>query len=237
MFVTIPPVDARLIDARLQPAYLAGHLAGSVSLQLPGPSPRMRSDEDLARLRRDLEDLNADLGLKRGTPVVLYEETMTQAMARTAFLLALAGNDVRLWLEGWQDQKLTREPFEPEPGEPWIDFRREYLLTADEALAHPRMFDIRTPEEHRGIAWSPCCFRGGRIPGSTFVPQERFLTPEGLLTDLGLSEGDDVGVYCHTGTRSAIAFWMLRSLGVRARNYLGSMHEWTREEDLPLERG
>jgi 3-mercaptopyruvate sulfurtransferase SseA len=29
---------------------------------------------------------------------------------------------------------------------------------------------------------------------------------------------------------------MLRALGYDARNYVGSWHEWSRHDDLPLER-
>ena len=75
---------------------------------------------------------------------------------------------------------------------------------------------------------------GGRIPGSKNAPLELFLSPEGLLERLGLQPGQEVGVYCHSGARSAVAFFVLRSLGVRARNYLGSMHEWL-QEGLPTE--
>jgi thiosulfate/3-mercaptopyruvate sulfurtransferase len=65
-------------------------------------------------------------------------------------------------------------------------------------------------------------------------PLELFFEPEGLLARLGLEPGQEVGVYCHSGARSAVAFFVLRSLGVRARNYLGSMHEWL-QEGLPTE--
>jgi thiosulfate/3-mercaptopyruvate sulfurtransferase len=41
--------------------------------------------------------------------------------------------------------------------------------------------------------------------------------------------------YCHGGSRSAIATQMLRALGYEARNYVGSWHEWSRHDDLPVE--
>jgi len=85
---------------------------------------------------------------------------------------------------------------------------------------------VRSPEEYQGKVHPPCCPKGGRIPGSRNAPLELFLEPDKVLKQLGLEPGQEVGVYCHSGARSAVAFFVLRSLGVRARNYLGSMHEW-----------
>jgi thiosulfate/3-mercaptopyruvate sulfurtransferase len=53
--------------------------------------------------------------------------------------------------------------------------------------------------------------------------------------ELGLEQGAEIVAYCHGGSRSAMAVQVLRSLGYDARNYLGSWHEWSRHDDLPLE--
>ena len=50
-----------------------------------------------------------------------------------------------------------------------------------------------------------------------------------------LDEGAEVVAYCHSGSRSAIAAQILRALGYDARNYVGSWHEWSRHDDLPVE--
>ena len=55
-----------------------------------------------------------------------------------------------------------------------------------------------------------------------------------IETELSLDPGAEVVAYCHSGSRSAIATQMLRSLGYDARNYVGSWHEWSRHDDLPL---
>ena len=41
--------------------------------------------------------------------------------------------------------------------------------------------------------------------------------------------------YCHSGSRSAMATQVLHALGYEGRNYVGSWHEWSRHDDLPLE--
>ena len=52
--------------------------------------------------------------------------------------------------------------------------------------------------------------------------------------EVGLEDGAEVVAYCHSGSRSAIATQVLRALGFEARNYVGSWHEWSRHDDLPI---
>ncbi len=163
------------------------------------------------------------------------DEGLTSRLCRTAFFLGLGGLEVALWTEGWEALATEKGEFTPERTETRAHLRRDWLLTADEAAKHPLLLDVRSPEEHLGKRYPPCCPKGGRIPGSKNAPLELFLgDPQRLLKELGLKPGDEVGVYCHSGARSAVAFFILRSLGVRARNYLGSMHEWL-QEGLPTE--
>ena len=54
--------------------------------------------------------------------------------------------------------------------------------------------------------------------------------------NLGLEAGAEVIAYCHSGSRSALAAQALRAIGYDARNYVGSWHEWSRHDDLPIER-
>ncbi|BDG15507.1 sulfurtransferase [Thermus brockianus] len=226
------PQDAVLVDTRPRPSYEAGHLPGARHLDLSAPRLRLREEAELKALEAGLTELFQSLGLR--SPVVLYDEGLTSRLCRTAFFLGLGGLEVQLWTEGWEPYATETE--EPKPGRTPVEarLRRDWLLTADEAARHPLLLDVRSPEEYQGKVHPPCCPRGGRIPGSQNVPLEHFLNPEGLLERLGLEPGQEVGVYCHSGARSAVAFFVLRSLGVRARNYLGSMHEWL-QEGLPTE--
>lgn len=226
------PEGAVLVDTRPRPAYEAGHLPGARHLDLSAPRLRLREEGELKALEAGLTELFRSLGLK--SPVVLYDEGLTSRLCRTAFFLGLGGLEVQLWTEGWEAYATEREEPKPEPTEVQARLRREWLLTADEAARHPLLLDVRSPEEFQGKVHPPCCPRGGRIPGSQNAPLELFLEPGKVLERLGLSPGQEVGLYCHSGARSAVAFFVLRSLGVKARNYLGSMHEWL-QEGLPTE--
>src|SRR5436853_448499 len=52
----------------------------------------------------------------------------------------------------------------------------------------------------------------------------------------GELEGPGIVASCHSGSRSALATLALRAAGYEARNYAGSWHEWSRHDELPLER-
>lgn len=96
--------------------------------------------------------------------------------------------------------------------------------------------DVRRTEEYDGSRGAPCDPRQGHIPGAVNVAVEElvFLSASELQERLGLVKGAEVVAYCHSGSRSATAVQILRSLGYDARNYSGSWHEWSRTE-LPVE--
>ena len=104
-------------------------------------------------------------------------------------------------------------------------------------LEEVRLLDVRRPEEFDGSFGAPCDPRQGHIPGALNLPIEElvFLSVGELADRLGPPEGAEVVAYCHSGSRSATAVEILRSLGYHARNYSGSWHEWSRS-DLPIDR-
>jgi thiosulfate/3-mercaptopyruvate sulfurtransferase len=96
--------------------------------------------------------------------------------------------------------------------------------------------DVRRAYEYDGTIGSQCDPRQGHIPGAVNVETEELLlmTEPEIRAALGVDEGAELVLYCHSGSRSAFAAQVLRDLGFRARNYPGSWHEWSRT-DLPLE--
>ena len=91
--------------------------------------------------------------------------------------------------------------------------------------------DVRTPLEFSGAARAHCDPRHGHIPGALNVPLERILACRSAIEvreAVGIPEGVEVVAYCHSGTRSAFAAQVLEGAGYRARNYVGSWHEWSR---------
>ena len=106
-----------------------------------------------------------------------------------------------------------------------------------ERLGEVAVLDVRTAHEYDGSAGHPCDPRQGHIPGARNVDISRLmdLDPSEIAAELSIEAGGEVVAYCHSGARSAIAAQMLRALGYEARNYVGSWHEWSRHDGLPIE--
>ena len=56
------------------------------------------------------------------------------------------------------------------------------------------------------------------------------LSREQIQERVGLPDGAELVVYCHTGSRSEVAAQILQAAGYEARNYGGSWHEWSRRQ-------
>jgi thiosulfate/3-mercaptopyruvate sulfurtransferase len=100
------------------------------------------------------------------------------------------------------------------------------------------LVDVRRESEFDGSGGKPCDPRQGHIPGARHLDLYELMAMRAsdVHEQLGLEPGAEVVAYCHSGSRSAIAAQVLRSLGYDARNYVGSWHEWSRHDDLPIER-
>ncbi len=102
------------------------------------------------------------------------------------------------------------------------------------------VLDVRSLAEFTGSMGAPCDPRQGHVPGARHLDVTRLIeagTPEHVRELLGAPEGTEVIAYCHSGARSAIAVDLLAAAGYVARNYVGSWHEWSRDDSLPVEAG
>jgi thiosulfate/3-mercaptopyruvate sulfurtransferase len=100
----------------------------------------------------------------------------------------------------------------------------------------PALLDVRTPLEFDGAAGAHCDPRQGHIPGAVNLPLERILqcrSADEVRRLVDLAEGVEVIAYCHSGSRSRFAAEVLEGAGYRARNYVGSWHEWSRAVSEP----
>jgi thiosulfate/3-mercaptopyruvate sulfurtransferase len=113
-----------------------------------------------------------------------------------------------------------------------VDVTRDEL---ERRLGELPVLDVRTPAEYAGAAGYPCDPRQGHIAGARNVDLADLVeaSSEEVRALVGLPEGAEVAVYCHSGSRSAIAAQLLRAAGYEARNYPGSWHEWSRDDSLP----
>jgi thiosulfate/3-mercaptopyruvate sulfurtransferase len=239
-----------LADVRGPNAHARGHLPGSIPLVLGSPAPV--TDGEV------LKELAAEVGLRlrrHGVTgeerLVLYDGGDCIGASASAQLAELAGHRAVAVMAGglaaWQG--------ELEQGVVELDHKRNELDPRFEAvptLAELRrrvddpeltLLDVRREDEYRGQGGYPCDPRQGHLPGARHVEVGTLfagpgtpLPPDQLRALVGLPEQAEIVAYCHSGSRSALAAMALRSAGYRARNYPGSWHEWSRHDELPLER-
>jgi thiosulfate/3-mercaptopyruvate sulfurtransferase len=240
-------------DVRGPNAHMRGHIPGSRPLVLGSPPPA--ADEESARaLAQEIALRLRRHGITGRERLVLVDRGDGVGAMPAAQMAELAGHpQVAILLggiAGW-DGELQEGAVELEPvREAEADLEpNPSALPTRQALANRlgdptlTLLDVRTPDEYSGRRGSQCDPRQGHIPGSRnvevgelFEVPGRPASPERIRELIGLPEGAEVVAYCHSGSRSALATLALRSAGYDARNYAGSWHEWSRHEELPLER-
>jgi thiosulfate/3-mercaptopyruvate sulfurtransferase len=240
--------DIFLGDVRGPNAHARGHIPGSKPLVLGSPPPM--SD------RAMLEALAPDVGLRlrrHGVTgeerLVLYDRGDGVGAMPSAQMAELAGHPrVAVLLGGiaaWRGEPEIGQ-VDLQPVKTTFEPRLEAVPTREELagrLGDPTLtiLDVRTEEEFRGRHGYPCDPRQGRIPGARHLDvQALFAGPgEPLPADeirARIGDPDEIVAYCHSGSRSSLATLALRAAGYRARNYAGSWHEWSRHEELPIEK-
>ncbi|MGB2952167.1 MAG: rhodanese-like domain-containing protein [Gaiellaceae bacterium] len=237
-------------DVRGPNAHARGHIPGSKPLVLGSPSP-MSDRERLEELAKEVGLRLRRHGVTAEKRLVLYDRGDGVGAMPSAQLAELAGHPrVSVLLGGiaaWPGElemgqvELEHLKVEFEPRLDAIPSRDELLSRLDDPTL--TLLDVRTEEEYAGRNGAPCDPRQGHIPGARrlehtelFEAPGRPLPEERIRGLVGLPEGAEIVAYCHSGSRSALAALALRSAGYRARNYAGSWHEWSRHDELPVER-
>jgi thiosulfate/3-mercaptopyruvate sulfurtransferase len=238
-------------DVRGPNAHMRGHIPGSRPLVLGSPPPG--ADEAMvAELAKEVALRLRRHGITGAERLLLVDRGDGVGAMPAAQMAELAGHPrVAILLggmAGWQGElvqgAVELEPVREaslEPNARAFPTRQELASRLDDPAL--TILDVRREEEYTGKAGSPCDPRQGHIPGAKRVEVGTLfagpgvpLPPERIRELVGAPEGAEVVAYCHSGSRSALATLALRSAGYDARNYAGSWHEWSRHNELPLER-
>jgi thiosulfate/3-mercaptopyruvate sulfurtransferase len=234
-------------------AHMRGHIPGSRPLVLGSPPPA--ADEESARaLAHEIALRLRRHGITGRERLVLADRGDGVGAMPAAQMAELAGHPhVAILLGGiaaW-DGELNEGAIELEPvreAEASLEPNPHALPTRQELVerlgdASLTLLDVRTPDEFSGRRGNQCDPRQGHIPGAQnlevgdlFEGPGRPAARERIRELVGRPEGAEIVAYCHSGSRSALATLALRSAGYDARNYAGSWHEWSRHDELPLER-
>jgi thiosulfate/3-mercaptopyruvate sulfurtransferase len=239
-----------LADVRGPNAHARSHLPGSIPLVLGSPAP-VTDHAVLAELAAEVGLRLRRHGVTGAERLVLYDGGENIQASASAQLAQLAGHPAVAVMAGglaaWQGE-LEQGVVELDKSRNELDPRFDAVPTVAELrerLEDPDLtiLDVRHDDEYRGKGGYPCDPRQGHIPGARHLEVSALFASPGtpqaadqIRTLVGLPEGAEIVAYCHSGSRSAVAAMALRSAGYRARNYPGSWHEWSRHDDLPIER-
>lgn len=249
----------RVVDARSETEYTAGHIAGAVHIDGFGSAIPRAENGDMGS-PGEFAGLVGGLGIDSDTTVIVYDAP-TQRMGMVAWAFLYYGHaDVRI-LDGgvakWLAEGRALDAQLPEwPSVTYVARPVEavYCSLGQAQAGVGRddfvFWDTRTADEYAGNATAGfgSVPRLGHIPGAAHLdwtelldPESRTLKPAAELRQLlearGITPDKQVAGYCQGGARGALGAFVLRVLGYdRAQAYAGSFGQWSNEPDTVVER-
>lgn len=210
-------------------------------------------DDDLILTRR----LRA-LGISKDVPVAVVDDPKLGGGegGRLTWTLRTLGHPFTYLVDGGADA-LTRSEtlpinLPPLPGDFTVTRDLRFQITKDElrnsiGKAGIGILDVREPREYAGeTPYGES--RGGHVPGAKHLFYKALLDPNGKvlprdqikakLSEIGVTEDDEIVSYCTGGVRAALVTVLLNDAGIAARNYAGSMWEWSAlpPDQYPLDK-
>jgi thiosulfate/3-mercaptopyruvate sulfurtransferase len=239
--------------------YRDGHIPGSVWVDyhrthdMHAPNGLTVELLPVAELAKYL----ATLGVSNDSRIVLYYlKDMFTPEGRVYMTLDQAGLGAQTSLldgsfPAWKGEKRPVSTQAPKvtPGKLTLCERDDVVASLDYVKAHlhspgVRIVDARDPKVYSGES-ERAGILAGHIEGAANVYYNNVLDANGklkpaaelqkLFSDAGIKPGDRVVTYCFIGQQASALYTVARYLGYDARLYDGSMDEWTKHPELPVE--
>jgi thiosulfate/3-mercaptopyruvate sulfurtransferase len=257
-----PPAGGPYTVQTGRPVYEREHIPGAAFADIPGklsdsasPFPfTLPSAESFARAA-------GRLGIGPGTHVVVYAQDSPMWATRLWWMLRFYGFDAVSVLDGglpaWNlaglptDSGTVTYPeaeFDAQPRPDLLARRADVEAVVAAGAGSACLVNALTPPVFRGEGPSSYS-RPGRIPGSVNAPwtglidpdSNRFRPVEELrheLESVGALGPEPVIAYCGGGISATVDLFALSLVGRQdAQLYDGSLTEWTRDPELPVEVG
>lgn len=248
--------NIRIVDMRAR-GYDEGHIPEAVFLDnnwIRNP----KAPPTFLPTPQEFEALMAKLGISNSTRVIAYDERGGIYAARLWWILNYYGHSNVALLDGgwvkWAAEQRAANTASPTIGATTFTVKpgTVRVATADQvkaAINNPRtkLIDARTQGEIDGKDLRNIK-RGGFIESSVPVYWEDTLDATTkafkpaaeiakLYRDKGITEADDVTVYCQVGMRASHDLFTLALIGhdlSKLSNYYGAWEEWGNRDDTPI---
>ena len=240
--------------------YTAAHIPGAQFIQLADISTPRGQGLTLELPSVDqLKTTFEKLGVTDKSRIVVYfSQDWVTPTARVFMTLDYLGlGDATSILDGglpaWRADNgpVTTEAREPKRGN--FTPRPNTKLVVDAAWVSANLnkpgvmiLDARAPKFYTGEEKGQMP-RAGHIPSAKNIPFSSLVddstnkfkgvnTLRELFNTAGVKQGDSVTTYCHIGQQASLLSFAARYLGYDAHVYDGSFEDWSRRQELPVEK-
>lgn len=247
--------NVRIVDTRTR-GYEDSHIPGAVRLDIDASRDKNNPPTFLPDLDTFVETLEA-IGISSDTRVIFYDDRGGIYGTRPWVLLRLIGHENAAILNGgwpkWvaESKPVTTDTLTPPRGNITVQRNDRWIATAEDvatAVDHgsATLVDTRTEDEFIGLDLSNNP-RGGAIPTAMNIfwedalegefqslkPAEELAT---LFESYGLDPSSPIITYCQAAGRAAHELFVLHLMGYDdLRLYMGSMEDWSRQPNRPLQ--
>ena len=256
--------DLVLLHVGDKAGYEAGHIKGARQVTLQDLHVSDHAGKGLILEMPASDDLKKRLesfGISNDSRIVVYYgKDWVSPTTRILFTLDYAGlgdraslldGGMSAWVKAGQPTVTeptpaktgSLAPLKPRPIVVDAEFVRKNAGAKGIALVDGRasvFYDgVDTGESHEGKHRTGHITGAGSVPFTSITSEDLTLrSPDewrALLTKAGVKPGDTVLGYCHIGMQTTAVLFAARSLGHKVLLYDGSMQDWSRHKDYPVE--
>ncbi len=213
--------------------------------------------------KEHLNKLLSDVGINKSSHIVIISggETVSDlaAASRVYWTLEQIGHEKKSILNGgiisWAQHRLplTQAKVEVAQKSNYVIEKINDQLDSGDVLNainnQANLIDTRSMAEHNGIILSAADERRGTIKTSKPLPYDWFSNNKSgtllntqslrnIVTSIDLKPDQETIVYCHTGHRAALSWFVLHELleNKNTKLYDGSTRDWATQDHLPMTR-